>query len=110
VVSDGNAFEPERAFFIDRLYKRQVGSAAADVANQQHVTCADRFSPAVTFTFEPCINGCLRLFEQDQVIWEPCSRSRFARQFARACIERSGNGEHHSLLTDRIARKLLLPN
>src|SRR6266550_5255635 len=64
VVANGNAFQYQVAAVLRNGDETEIGSAAANVANQNEVANLDALAPGVALTFQPRVKRRLRLFEQ----------------------------------------------
>ncbi len=97
VIAHGHAAQHQFAAFFGHGHQREVGRAAAHVADQQRIAQLQGPPPAVAAVGQPGIDGRLRLFEQDQVVGQPGCQGRLAGQLAGAGVERGRHGQHHEL-------------
>ena len=103
VFADSDAFQGELAIgFADRD-QREISGAAADVDDQDFVTGPDAFAP-VGVAFDPCVEGGLRLFQQDEISEAGAARGVFG-EAAGGRVERSGNGDENLRIPD-VAKRL----
>ncbi len=74
VIAHGHPPQHQLTLFLGHVDQRQVGCAAADVADQQRIAQLQGSPPAVAAIGQPGVDGRLRLFQQH--------RSRQARASA----------------------------
>ena len=68
MVADRNTAQHQLALLLGDADQRQVGCAAAHVANQQHVTNVELAPPTIAPISQPGIDRRLRLFQQHYVV------------------------------------------
>ena len=84
--------------------QREVGRAAADIANQNRLARLYPRLPVVAMLVDPGIEGRLRFFDQhDARQFGP--RRRLHGQLASDLVERSGQRQHDILLGQRVPRE-----
>ena len=71
VIADRDPPQHQLALLLGGADERQIGRAAADVADQQRVAHGEPPPPALAGGGQPGVNGCLRLFEQHQIRRQP---------------------------------------
>ena len=101
MVADGDPPQAKLAFLFGHADQREIGRAAADVANQQRIADFQFAPPAIAPIRQPGIHRRLRLFQQHEALGQPGGDGRFARQLASAGVERGRHGEHDMLLAHR---------
>ncbi len=109
VISHGHAAQHQFAAFLGHGHQREVGRAAAHVADQQRIAQLQGPPPAVAAIGQPGIDGRLRLFQQDQIVGQAGGQRRLAGQLAGAGVERGRHGQHHELLGHGGLRMQFLP-
>ena len=109
VISHGHAAEDQFAAFLGHGHQREVGRAAAHVADQQRIAQLQGPPPAVAAIGQPGIDGRLRLFQQDEIVGQPGRQGRLAGQLAGAGVERGRHGQDHELLGHGGFRMQFLP-
>ncbi len=109
MVADGDAVELDLApFAASDANQREIGRAAADVANQDLLARLDQSVPVVGVGVNPGVEGRLRLFDQHDAR-QAGQRRRLHRQLAGHFIERGRQGQHEILLGQRMTRKSGVP-
>ena len=68
MVTNSDAREGELPFLLTNGNQRQVGRAAAYVADQDHVAHFDLFAPGLVTGIDPGIEGRLRFLEQGKML------------------------------------------
>ena len=104
VIADGDSPQHQLALLLGGADQRQVGRAAADVADQQRVADRKRSPPALAGRGQPGVDGRLRLFQQHQVGRQSGGQRGLARQLAGAGVERGRHRQHDVLLGHRAPR------
>ena len=93
VFADGDALHGEVAVCVFDGDQAEVGSAAAEVADEHAVTGLDLVFPSAEFLRSPGVERRLRFFEQDDLIAEPGGGGGFEGEFARGFVERGRYGD-----------------
>ena len=97
VIADGHARQHELARFLADGNQRQVGGAAADVADQDDVADFDLIAPGLLAGVDPRIKRGLRFLEQGDVL-QPDRPGRFHGQLAGHGIEGGRHGQDDVLI------------
>ena len=109
VVADADTREGRLAVAARRdIDEREVGRAAADVADQHAARSGKRLAQRVTLPVQPVVERGLRLFQQPQRGQLRTPRG-FDRQCARAVVERRGHRQDHVLFRKRRIGKTGIP-
>ena len=61
-------FSVSSPFSSETIDQAEIRGAAAHVAHQDQVADLDSAAPGVTLAFKPRVKGCLRLFQQGDVL------------------------------------------
>ena len=101
VVADGETLQTQFSVNLVDRHQRQVGRAATDINHQQHVAGGQHVSPIIGMRGQPAVNGCLRFFQQHEVVGQTRFDRRLASQLPGRRVKRSGNGQHHLLIAQR---------
>ncbi len=88
--------------------EREIGRAAADVADQNLLPWSNQLLPILSMGVDPLINGGLRLFDEHNAR-QSCDRCGLDRQLASDLVERGGQREDNLLLFQRLAPKAMVP-
>ena len=97
MVADGQPLQDQFALLLGHADQRQVGGAAADVADQQRIAQREALPPALAAIGQPGIDGRLRLFQQHEVLGQAGGQRGLAGQLPRAGVERRRHGQHDDL-------------
>ncbi len=97
VLADGQTREDQVAGLLGHGDQGEVGGAAADVADEDHVADLHVLPPVVPPRREPGVKGGLRFFQQRDVL-EPRLAGGLDRQLAGHCVERGGDGQQDVLI------------
>ena len=108
MIADADTRELRLAVFHAYFDQRQVGGAAADVADQHEARVRQFVGKPLAMMEQPVVERRLRLFKQPQRR-QPGHARRFDGQRPRAFVERGGDREHHVLLFERRVGKALIP-
>jgi hypothetical protein len=108
VIADADARQHRLAVAQRDLDQRQVGGAAADVADEQQARLCEFVGEPLLMPEEPVVEGRLRFLEQAQVRQPGLPRCR-QRQGAGAFVEGGGNGQDQLLPLQRRLRKTVQP-
>ena len=109
VIADADPRECGLAVVAERhVDEREVGRAAADVADQHAPRAGERVAQRRAVAVQPVVERGLRFFEQPQR-GQPREARGFDRQRARAVVERRGHGEDHVLLGQRRSGEMRVP-
>ena len=110
VIADGNSPQHQFTMFLGSTHEGQVRRTAAHIAYQQRVAHGQRAPPTFTRSSQPCINRCLRFFNQHQIRRQSGVERSLARQLASAGVERCRHGQHNMLLGQRSLRMGRMPS
>ena len=109
MIAHGHAMELHLAAFAAAdADQREIGRAAADIADQNFLARLDQSFPIVLMRVNPGVKGGLRLFDQHHPRQAGQGR-RFDGQFAGHLVERGRQREHEILLFQRLAREFGVP-
>ena len=108
VVAHADARQERLAILHLHFDQREVGRAAADVADEHEAGRAKLVVERFAMVEQPVVERGLRFFEQAQrrQLRHP---GRFERQRARAFVERCGHRQHDVLLFERRVGEALVP-
>ena len=110
VIADGHAVELHLAAFAAAdADQREVGRAAADVADENLLTRFDKLVPSVSMGIDPGIERGLRFFDQHDSR-QAGQGGRLDRQLPCHFIERGRQREHEILLGQRMLREAGVPS
>ena len=87
VRANGHPLEFQGPIRFVHTDQGEIGRAATHVADQQGVAHAEVSAPLFATVGQPGVQSRLRFFQQDQICWESCSKSRLACQFTRTGIK-----------------------
>ena len=109
VIADGHAVELHLAAFAAAdADQREVGRAAADVADEDLLARLDKLVPAVAMGIDPGVERRLRLFDQHHPR-QAGQGGRLDRQLPGHFVERGRQREHEILLGQRMLREAGVP-
>ncbi len=112
VLADGHARQLQPAGLLADRDQRQVGRAAAHVADQHGVADLHQLPPGVAVRLDPGIKRGLRLLQQRDV-FQPRRPRRLDGQLAGRRVERRRHRQHDFLLfqpaVGQVARQLMVP-
>ncbi|MDR8998881.1 hypothetical protein FEP67_05030 [Burkholderia multivorans] len=109
MIADADARKRRLAIVAGRdVDERQIGRAAADVADQHASRRGERVAQRRTLAVQPVVERGLRLLEQPQR-GQPRASRGLDGQRARAVVERSGDGQDDMLLRERRVGKVRIP-
>ena len=97
VVAHGQPLQDQFALLFGHADQRQVGGAAADIADQQGIADGEALPPALAAVGQPGIDGRLRLLQEDEVLGQSGGQGGLAGQLPGAGVERGRHGEHDDL-------------
>jgi hypothetical protein len=100
VIADRNPFQRELAGLLRHGNEREIGRAAADIADEDQVADAHLPPPPFALCRHPGVERGLRLLEQRHLI-EPGGRRGTQRKLARFFVEGGGDRQQHVLLRER---------
>ena len=108
VIANGDAFQRQVAVLLGNHDQAEIRGAAAHVAHQNEVADLDAAAPGVALAFEPRVKGCLRLFQQRDLLIAGLFGGA-PGQLACFFVERSGHREQHVLFRESEFSVALLP-
>ena len=106
VVADRHAGQHQLARLLADGDQRQVGGAAAHVADQHHVADLDLLAPLVVAGVDPGIKGGLRLLQQGDVL-QAGGAGRLDGQLAGHGVERGRHRQDDVLLLQPVLGHVL---
>ena len=110
MIADGDAMELHfAAFAAADANEREVGSSAADIADQNLLARRDQLLPIGLMGVNPGVKSGLRLFDQHHAR-QTGRRRRFDGQLPGDLVERGRQREHEILLFQRLAGKAMVPS
>ena len=109
MIADGDAVKLHlAAFTTTNPDQREVGRAAADIADENLLTRFDKLVPLVSMGIDPGIEGRLWFFDQHHSR-QAGQGGRLDGQLPCHFIKRRGQREHEILLGQRILREAGVP-
>src|SRR5258707_14316882 len=68
VVANGDAFQRQFAVLFGNHNEAEISGASTDVAHENQVADLDSSAPSIALAVKPCVERCLRLFQQRDVL------------------------------------------
>ena len=109
MFADRQAMQLQHAVLLGRADQRQIGRAAADVADQQPITDGQLLAPGIALVIQPRVDSRLRFFQQDEIRRNPSRDRRLARQLASTRVKRRRYRQHDLLLGQRCVGMGIVP-
>src|SRR5262249_25971884 len=99
MIADGHAAESGPGWRLDDRDQSEAGGAAADVTDQNQLTCPHFLLPAVLVRDDPAVKSRLWLLEQCHG-GDLRAPGGLERELTRRLVERSWHRQHHLLLLE----------